>query len=231
MRCAHQLLCSAIYDNLCSVIAQHALHASLKCTLLSGYAVLLTVVLVQANFATTALLLILLLLLLSSMLLPPTGDTSLLLASEAGSVAMVQLLLEHGADQELPGMDSWLPLQAAAAHDWVRSVRALLKYDKGTLCSTEAAALATAALSTGPGPRCTALLLRAGACVHGTDSEGCTCLHAAVRNSCCAGTVKQLLRAGADAKARNAAGLTAAELARDAGNVKLQRLLSRAANC
>jgi ankyrin repeat protein len=143
---------------------------------------------------------------------------------------MVNLLLEHDADQELRGMDGWLPLQAAAAHDWVKCTRALLKHSRQTLSSTTTAALATAALSTGPGPRCTALLLRAGASVHGAiDSTGSTCLHAAVHNNCCAGTVKQLLRAGADAKARDAAGQTAAQLARTAGNAKLEQLLSRAA--
>ena len=64
------------------------------------------------------------------------------------------------------------------------------------------------------------MLLRAGAALDVTDAQGETALHAAVRASNTS-AARQLLAAGADARARSLAGFTPCELARAARDNEL----------
>jgi uncharacterized protein len=130
-----------------------------------------------------------------------TGGTALHEAVYCKHLAVVKLLLEHGADAVLNTMqctqwDSFAPISALM------------------LCE---------------GTTVLKLLLAAGADAHAMTSSGDTCLHIAAAFNYSAPVVCLLIKAGADMHAMNCRGKTAAQLARVHGNKLLEQLLIRAA--
>jgi uncharacterized protein len=113
------------------------------------------------------------------------GETASHVAVRSTHLAVVQLLLQHGADAVLNTMQ-YRRLDDHSA------VSALM------LCKD------TAILK---------LLLAAGADVHAVTSSGDTCLHIAARQNYSAPVVCLLIKAGADMHAVNSAGNTAAAVA------------------
>jgi ankyrin repeat protein len=138
-----------------------------------------------------------------------TGKYSLHTAADTQHAAAVQLLLQHGATAV---MNTIIPIQRLDPNHEVISngMTALM------MCTT------TDTLK---------VLLAAGADVHVSNELGDTCLHAAARcmPALTAPVVCVLIKAGADLHAVNNEGLTAAQLAHDAGNTLIEQLLNRAA--
>ncbi|GBF91748.1 hypothetical protein Rsub_04052 [Raphidocelis subcapitata] len=158
----------------------------------------------------------------------PWDKTPLALAVEAGDEAMTQLLLDAGADPNIPGFDGACPLHAAvAAGD--EGIAALL-LEKGADANRPAKDVRSAlhsAAQRGPASLL-ALLLAHGADASAANEGGWTPLHLAARAGS-AEKIKALLAAGADASAATSAGHTAAGLAAANGKEAARALLEAAA--
>lgn len=123
------------------------------------------------------------------------GTTPLIRAAKAGDVPAMRLLIEHGANVDLPTVNGITPLMAAAGN-------ASAKLDtRGRYKTEEQAAEAVK------------LLLAAGANINARDRNGQTALHGAARwgwNS----VVKELAANNIDLLAKDSDGRTAADIAR-----------------
>jgi uncharacterized protein len=131
------------------------------------------------------------------------GTTPLIRAAKAGDLAMVRLLLEHGADPNLPNSLGITPLHAAAG-------TGSTKLDNRARDRDEAAGLATAKL-----------LVAAGAKVTSLDNQGRTALFGAAAwgwND----LIRYLVASGSRPDAKDAGGLTPvdAALGKGAGPVR-----------
>jgi uncharacterized protein len=163
------------------------------------------------------------------------GDAPLhALASTTGSVPCARLLLAAGADTAHTNAAGAGALHAAMQLGNTELVQLLLKHNAAVLLnlraplSCQCCRLATP-IAACRHPAVTKLLLAAGADVHIRSSTGNTCLHVAVLHNHSAPCVCLLIKAGADIAAVNAAGHTAAQIARNKGNELLAALLDRAA--
>jgi ankyrin repeat protein len=134
------------------------------------------------------------------------GHTALHRAILKKHATIVQLLLQHGA--------------TVVMNRVVRTTRC----SNGTRCCSSVTALMM----------CTdtdtvKVLLAAGADAHVTNNAGDTCMHVAARHNSSAAQLCLLIKAGADLKAVNRNGKTAAQIARDGGYTLIEQLLNRAA--
>jgi ankyrin repeat protein len=158
------------------------------------------------------------------------GQTSLHAACLKGHLAVARALIEAGATvTQLDGnISQWQALHCAAESDHVEVMQLLLL--SGAAVKPERngpqrspplwSCKSAAALK---------LLLEAGFDVHeGERRRRMTCLHAAAQTGRTAAVLCLLLKAGADASAKDALGRTAAEVAAENGHALAAALLNRA---
>lgn len=165
------------------------------------------------------------------------GERPLVLAARTVRADSVALLLDAGADPNLPELqprrEGNAALHAVSGHggtvapvidSGVRIMKLLLarKADPGGRNSDGATPLQIAA---GPRPELAALLLEAGAPVNAADRHGSTPLHRAVQGRHRA-LVRQLLDRGANVNAEEMGGVTPLLIARDMQDRELESLLA-----
>ena len=146
---------------------------------------------------------------------------------------MVALLLERGADPNLPGRKGLRPLAAAAFNGSTESVGALLKFgaDPNALDDDGQGAIVFAA-GHGYDP-VVALFLQAGVDANRRYGHGLTALMWAAGYDASAGvddvdaTIKTLIAHGAALDLKDDRGKTAADIARDLGHERAAKLLER----
>ncbi len=147
--------------------------------------------------------------------------------------AAIALLLERGADPNLPGRKGVRPLAAAAYNGSTESVEALLKFgaDPNALDDDGSGAIVYAA-GHGYAP-VVVLLLQAGVDVNRRYAHGLTALMWAAGYDASAGvddvdaTIKTLIEHGAALDLKDDRGKTAADIARDLGRDRAAKLLER----
>ncbi|MEJ1962009.1 MAG: ankyrin repeat domain-containing protein [Gammaproteobacteria bacterium] len=123
------------------------------------------------------------------------GTTPLVRASKAGDLAAMKLLIEHGANVELPTVNGITPLMAAAGNGSVGlDTRGRYKTEEQAVQAVE-------------------LLLKSGANINARDRAGQTALHGAASWGW-NGLVKTLASNRADLAAKDAQGRTAADIAK-----------------
>ena len=151
------------------------------------------------------------------------GYTALMCASENGHTAIVQILLEAGADKDAKNIYGCTALMYASENGHITVVQLLLRAgaDKDVKNTYGCTALIASASSEAAVVR---LLLDAGARKDVQDIEGRTALIMASQDGCTA-VVKILLEAGANKDARNKKGFTALMSASAGGFTAIVQLL------
>jgi hypothetical protein len=145
----------------------------------------------------------------------------------------VALLLERGADPNLPGRKGLRPLAAAAYNGSMESVEALLKFgaDPNALDDEGKGAIVYAAAH-GYAP-VVVTLLQAGVDVNRRYAHGLTAMMWAAGYDASAGvddvdaTIETLIEHGAALDLKDDRGQTAADIARDLGRERAAKLLER----
>ena len=146
---------------------------------------------------------------------------------------MIALLLEGGADPNLPGRKGLRPLAAAAFNGSTESVAELMKFgaDPNALDDDGSGAIVYAA-GHGYAP-VVALLVQAGVDVNRRYAHGLTALMWAAGYDASTGvddvdaTIKTLIEHGAALDLKDDRGKTAADIARDLGHERAVKLLER----
>lgn len=164
------------------------------------------------------------------------GRTPLMRAAVYGHVDVVLALLDAGADVGTHQVHGWTPLAYAAAAQHPQIVQALLAHGADSCLHQRNSAMRTPlmlavgsdelAASPASRRRTIALLIEGDANVNAGDEYGMTPLMLAAQWGD-AGTVLQLCEAGANVRARNGRGQTAADIARAAGHADIASLLER----
>ncbi len=152
-----------------------------------------------------------------------SGVTALHRAAESGDVETLKLLLGRGANVNVQQKDGRTPLGSAAISGREAAVRYLLSQRADP--NLDAAGLSRAAFH--GDVEIVKALVEAGAEVKGSDSEPVLVL-ACFSYSADPQIVKILLHRGADPAAKNQAGKTALDLARERGHAEVARLLVEA---
>jgi uncharacterized protein len=168
-----------------------------------------------------------------------SGRTALDTAANYGSVQCMSALVAAGADVNHTDSTGKYSLHIAADMQHAAAVQLLLQHGAAAVMNTvqrldpnyEVISNGMTALMMCTTTDTLKVLLAAGADVHVSNELGDTCLHAAARcmPALTAPVVCVLIKAGADLHAVNTEGLTAAQLAHDAGNTLIEQLLNRAA--
>jgi ankyrin repeat protein len=158
------------------------------------------------------------------------GETALTSASKRGDAAVVEALIEAGADiHAAGGFGGRTPLEWAAEEGSPETIACLLKHGAGKNPKSLQGALFNAAVR---GPvQAVKLLLESGAKPNGPAGFGgyTPLMGAAYSENVDLETVKLLLAAGADVNARAPTGETALSLARRRGNSAVLDVLAAAA--
>ena len=164
---------------------------------------------------------------------PSMARPPLFTAAEQDRGAVVALLLERGADPNLPGRKGLRALAAAAFNGSTGSVAELMKFgaDPNALDDNGSGAIVYAA-GHGYAP-VVALLVQAGVDVNRRYAHGLTALMWAAGYDASAGvddvdaTIKTLIEHGAVLDLKEDRGKTAADIARDLGHERAAKLLAR----
>ena len=153
------------------------------------------------------------------------GGTALMYAAVGGHEPVVALLLSHGADVNAQGSTGWGALMLASAKGHVQVVQCLL--DAGADVNLRDVYRWTPLMRAVYEQRrgvVEALLKRDTVAINAVTDQGSSALHlAAVVGD--RGSVRELVRHGADVRLRDGAGRTAADIAEARGDGALARLL------
>ena len=148
------------------------------------------------------------------------GCTGLYMAAQEGHLEIVKLLLDAGADVNIPSRSGQTPLYQASGQGYLEIVKLLL--NAGADIKVEGIlyqAIKNGHLET------LEFLLTAGADVNSKDYSGRTALHSATSKGRRVEILKLLLNAGADINIQEYNGITPLYLAASQGNLEVVKLL------
>ena len=149
------------------------------------------------------------------------NETPLGVASRWGRAEIARVLLEYGADMEIPDGNNWRPLQRAVENGHVEVVQVLLEHGADVSTRDVTSTTALHAACTFGHPSVARVLLEHGADVNAKEYNGETPLHWATDE----GIVMILLEHGADLNAKDNCNWTPLDAALFQGQAKVARVL------